>query len=72
MQRSDEMIVEHGPSIGEHHGRSVPAFIVTDDGVRMEFVRTAIEIDGGVELSQLGPGECVIAPGLIYRPAAVQ
>jgi hypothetical protein len=66
------MIVEHGPSIGEHHGKTIPAFIVTQDGTRLEFVRKAIEDSGRVDLAQLGKGECVIAPGLIYSAALEQ
>jgi hypothetical protein len=62
-------VVEKGPPIGEqHHGRDIPAWIVTDDGVRHEYVRPAQEDrQGRVPLDQLRRGECVLAPGLIYR-----
>jgi hypothetical protein len=63
------MIIEHGPSVGEYRGRSIPAYIVQDDGSRSEYVGIAVETDGGVELAQLAPDECVIAPGLIYKRA---
>jgi len=61
------MIIEHGPSVGEYRGRSIPAYIVQEDGTKSEYVGIAVETDGAVELSQLARGECVIAPGLIYK-----
>jgi hypothetical protein len=61
------MIIEHGPSVGEYRGRSIPAYIVDAAGVRSEYVGVAIETNGAVELAQLKPDECVIAPGLIYK-----
>lgn len=64
------MIIEEGPSIGEHHGKPIPSYIVDRNGTRLDFDRLAIEVDGGVELSQLANNECVIAPGLIYRHIA--
>jgi hypothetical protein len=64
------MIIEHGPSVGEHHGKEIPAYILDDDGTRYDYNRVAVETDGGVELSQLSREEVVIAPGLIYRAIA--
>lgn len=65
------MIIEHGPSIGEHNGKEIPAYIVEKNGVRYDYDRIAVyHPDGGVELSQLARNEVVIAPGLIYRETA--
>lgn len=61
------MIIEHGPSVGEYRGRSIPAYIVDAGGVRSDYVGVAVETDGAVELAQLKADECVIAPGLIYK-----
>lgn len=66
-ERAARRIVELGPTVGFHHGRSIPAHYVTQVGTRHEFNRTAVETDGGIELAQLAPDESVIAPGLIYR-----
>jgi hypothetical protein len=63
------MIIEHGPSVGEYRGRSIPAYIVDAGGARSDFVGIAVETDVGVELAQLKPDECVIVPGLIYKRA---
>lgn len=61
-------ITEKGDSIGDYHGYSIPAFIITDDGRRYEYDRIAVvDEDGGCGLSQLARSEVVIAPGLIYR-----
>lgn len=61
-------IVELGPSIGRHHDRDIPAYYITATGQRSDFVRVAVEHpDGGCELSQCGPRESIIAPGLVYR-----
>lgn len=63
-----EMVIEHGPSCGTYKQRSIPAYIVTDNAVRWEFDRIAYaDKSGGIELRQLRPDECVIAPGLVYR-----
>lgn len=62
-------VTRHGPSIGEFRGKPIPAYIITDDGRRHIFRQTTIELEdaqGGIELAKLRPGECVIAPGLIY------
>lgn len=61
------MIVKKGASVGEHHGKPIPAWVVDQNGTWLEFDRIAVETDGGVMLSQLADNECVIAPGLIYR-----
>lgn len=64
-------VVEHGPSIGEHMGKTIPKFIVMDDGRRYSYARVATaDKDGGVWLHQLARDECIIAPGLVYRLAA--
>lgn len=61
-------IVEHGPSVGQHRGRPIPAYFVDEHGTRYIFDRTAeLDADGGFELDRLGPGENIIAPGLIYK-----
>jgi len=61
------VMTEKGPSIGTYKDREIPAYIITG-GHRYEYDRIAVEgNDGGAELSQLGPNERVIAPGLIYR-----
>ena len=66
--REGRVITEHGPSVGEHYSKPIPAYIVDGNGTRLEFVRIATEDeDGLVALAQLEPNECVIAPGLIYR-----
>lgn len=63
-------ITKRGPSLGQHLGRDIPAFFLTADGHRHQFVRTAVnDADGGTPLSQLAANESVIAPGLIYRDA---
>lgn len=69
MNIPDELrIVETGPSIGTHYGRDIPAYFVTATGRKSVFHRLADEDeDGGCPLSQCGPGESIIAPGLIYR-----
>jgi hypothetical protein len=55
-----------------HHGRDVPSYFIDTEGARHDFNRVAIEERGGrVSLSQLHADECVIAPGLIYRRAAL-
>lgn len=66
------MALKHGPSIGEYRGKSIPAYIIQEDGTRSDYHRIAIETDGGVELSQLARNECVISPGLIYRAGSHQ
>lgn len=63
------MITEHGPSVGTFKDKPIPAYIVTDRGERFEFARIGEIVDGGFEMSQMSRDECVIAPGLIYRPA---
>lgn len=61
-------IVEHGPSVGLHRGRPIPAFLVDEHGWRYDFDRTAeLDANGGFNLDRLGPGENIIAPGLIYK-----
>ena len=61
-------IVEHGPSVGQHYGKDIPAYFVTADGKRHEYDRLAkCDADGGTPLDQLAANESVIAPGLIYR-----
>lgn len=70
MSADSHAVVRHGPSVGEYMGRDIPGFIVSGDGERSDFNRIAKVKDGGVELSQLAPDECVIAPGLIYRRSA--
>lgn len=60
-------IKELGPSVGEYHGRPIPAYIIDEAGIRSNYDRLAVEKGGRVELSQLSSDECVIAPGLIYR-----
>jgi hypothetical protein len=57
-------VTERGPSLGTFQSRDIPAFIVTKDGRRHEFVGTG---DSPFDLAQLKPNESVIAPGLIYR-----
>lgn len=64
-------VIEHGPSIGTYRERDIPSYIITKDGQRYEYDRIALETKGGVALDQLARGECVIAPGLIYRPTNV-
>ena len=62
-------VIEQGPSIGQYDERPIPAFIVRDDGRRMEFDRIAtVDADGGALMSQLDAREAMISPGLIYRP----
>lgn len=61
----DRTVIEFGPSIGTFQGKDVPAFIVTGTGEWLEFVGTG---DSPFDLSQLQSDECIIAPGLIYRP----
>jgi hypothetical protein len=61
---------ERGPPIEglTHKGKPVPAYIVDGLGRRATFVRVARDAkDGSTPLAQLGRGESVIAPGLIYR-----
>lgn len=63
-------VKELGPSIGKYKSKDIPGYIVDGRGDRMSFHRIAKqEPDGCVELSQLAPDECVIAPGLIYKAA---
>ena len=65
-------VTEHGPPIKglKHKGKPVPSFIVNGLGRRSEFDRIAQDDDEGrTPLDQLGSGECVLAPGLIYRAA---
>lgn len=57
-------VIEHGPSCGTFWDRPIPAWIITGDGRKHHFVGTG---ESPFDLSQLGPGESVIAPGLIYR-----
>lgn len=66
LEQETQMTHEKGPSIGTYRERDIPSYIVYEDG-RYEYDRIAVETDGGVELAQLAPNECVIAPGLIYR-----
>lgn len=62
------MLTEQGPSIGTHNGRTVPEYIVDQDGQRYDYNRVAVlDPDGGFTLSKLRGNEVVIAPGLIYR-----
>lgn len=65
------MVTEKGPATGQQHkGRDIPAWIVTDDGARLVYDRTAAQDrHGRITLAHLKRGERVIAPGLIYRPA---
>lgn len=61
-------VVEHGASIGMWMGKSIPAYIVTSDGRRYEYVRKGtLDADGGFEMSQLRADECVLSPGIVYR-----
>lgn len=63
-------VTREGPSIGMFRERSIPSYIITDDGKRHRYVSTTLEIEdpeGAVELAKLRPDECVIFPGLIYR-----
>jgi len=64
----ERTIVEHGPSVGTHHAKPIPAYIITAAGQRSEFDRIAIEdADGQCDMAQLEWLESLIAPGLIYR-----
>lgn len=56
-------VVGFGPAVG-----CFPAYIITGDGQRHEYVGT---VDSPFELEALGPGECVISPGLIYRSSNI-
>jgi hypothetical protein len=68
---ADMAVIEHGPSVGVFHNKTIPGYIVTDDGKRWAFDRVAfMDKGGGCELRQLASDECVIAPGLIYRADA--
>ena len=45
----------------------IPVWIISN-GKKMMFDRPAyIDEDGGTPLSQMRDGECIIAPGVIYR-----
>lgn len=57
-----------GPSLGQYQGHPIPAYI-TDDGMRLFFLRVAHEDQfGDVDLDQLRDQEVLISPGLIYGP----
>ncbi len=53
-----------GPSIGTYQGRDIPAWIESGDGRRHDYAGVS-----GIyaDLEALAPGQCVIAPGLIYQ-----
>ena len=64
-------LVEQGEVVGSFMGRDIHASLSYDDGSKYEFVRAGVtDKRGGFDMSQLGDGECVVAPGLIYRRAA--
>jgi hypothetical protein len=66
----DMQITEHGPPIDglTHKGKPVPAYIVNGAGQRAIFARVATDDSKGrTPLAQLCRGECLLAPGLIYR-----
>lgn len=63
-------VAERGPDVAglTHKGRPVPAWIVNALGQRAVFDRIAQDdADGGTPLDQMGDGESLMAPGLIYR-----
>lgn len=63
-------IVEHGPSIGTHHGKPIPEFFIDDQGVRHNYVGLAPEDppgSGRVNMETLDADVSVISPGLLYR-----
>lgn len=43
------------------------AWIKDDKGIVYSFDRVAHIVDGGVDLDQMRPDECLLAPGHIYR-----
>ena len=62
-------VIEEGQSIGEHEGQTIPSYIVGESRGRFRFSRIAhVDVEYGASLSQLEPGEVIIAPGLIYEP----
>lgn len=64
----DRRIVEVGPSVGTFRDRDIPEYVVTESGIRSDFIRIAKhDRDGCCDLSQLGSDECIISPGLVYR-----
>lgn len=64
-------LVDRGEVVGSFMGRDIHATLSYDDGSSYEFVRAGITDKRGVfDMSQLGDGECVVAPGLIYRRAS--
>lgn len=66
-------VKELGPPIGKYRGRDIPGYIVSERDGYMAFHRVALqEPEGCVDLSQLAPDECVIAPGLIYKAGKSQ
>jgi len=50
-----------------HKGHRVRAWIYSNDQFS-DFQRIAVEDEeGGYDLSQLGEGECLLNPGVVYR-----
>ncbi|EJE4209393.1 hypothetical protein M3899_003885 [Vibrio parahaemolyticus] len=43
------------------------AWIKDDKGIFFKFDRVAHIVNGGVDLDQMRPDECLLAPGHIYR-----
>ena len=63
-------IIEHGPSVGYYKGKEIPAYYITGDDKRFNYVRVAWDdTDGTTPLDQLEDDESLISPGLIYRLA---
>jgi len=58
-------IVALGESIGTYLNSKIPAWFETADGVRHEYVGQCGP--GLFDMNELGPGQSVIAPGLIYQ-----
>lgn len=58
------LTVAFGPSIGTYQGRDIPAWIVSGDGQRLDYVGVA---GTRWDLTALGPRQTVMAPGLIYE-----
>ena len=58
-------VVALGESIGTYKDSIIPAWIETADGIRHEYVGKCGP--GLYDMNELGTGQSVIAPGLIYQ-----